>query len=569
MRSGAVGTYDGILFSGIHMARFTRSVNMTSSTDMRALTFFVVLTVALAQQGLSAPLTNAQTSNIAAREGQSEFEQILSDPSLQLVFPRSLDWPRLRTFYAMRHGEPAWTGSDTARENAMHARAVLASASDHGLDAIYDVVGAVEMPAGTTTPFATELILTDRLLRYVQDVSRGRVQPDSTDPDRALPLQSFDAVPALAAALTQGQLKDFLTHVPPPYPGYERLAGALARYREIAAQGGWPTILPGKGEIEWDGSDERLALLRKRLNAEDVEIGGETIDDLQRAVLRYQARNGLVADGRVGPKTLGMLNVPVTDRIAQIVANMERWRWLPRKFEDLYIFVQLPDGVLRVMDNGHVALESKVIFGRPHDPTPVLRAEATSITVNPPWNVPRTIAVSEILPLLRRHSDYLVRHNMVLLNGPVGDPYGQTIDWTTVTARNFRYRVQQLPGPDNALDRLKLEMPNRFVVYLHDTPHRSLFSASDRALSHGCVRVEQILPLASFALTGDVNSAQSMLQGTIATEKTTRIDLPAPLPVYLLYWTAIADADGLIGFRPDIYQRDKRLTEKLARSDAS
>ena len=280
--------------------------------------------------------------------------------------------------------------------------------------------------------------------------------------------------------------------------------------------------------------------------------------DLPEAVKRFQARNGLDPDGVVGAKTLAALNISAAARADTIAANLERWRWLPRALEADHIAINVPDAKLELRLAGQVVLASRVVVGRPHDPTPILRAEGAGITVNPPWNVPASIAVREILPKLKVNHAYLVSQDMVLVNGPPDDPQGLHIDWRAIPAGRFPYQVRQIPGPRNALGRVKIELPNRFDVYLHDTPDRSAFARPSRDLSHGCVRVEQILPLASYALSGDTVSVERITVA-IDTGETQHLPLKKLLPVYFLYWTAFTSRDGTVQFRPDIYGRDRRL----------
>jgi len=246
---------------------------------------------------------------------------------------------------------------------------------------------------------------------------------------------------------------------------------------------------------------------------------------------------------------------PARDTIA---ANMERWRWLPDALEPNRIVINVADAQLQLWLAGKPVLASRVIVGRPSNPTPILRAEGAGVTVNPPWTVPHSIAVKEILPKLKANYTYLASQDMVLLNGPAGDPQGLHVDWRAVRAGTFPYRVQQHPGSRNALGRVKIELPNRFDVYLHDTPGKAAFARANRAVSHGCVRVEQILPLASYALSGELQTMEQITQAIDAGE-TKFLPLRATLPVYFLYWTAFADAGGELQLRPDLYGRDKRL----------
>ena len=178
--------------------------------------------------------------------------------------------------------------------------------------------------------------------------------------------------------------------------------------------------------------------------------------------------------------------------------------------------------------------------------------------------MPASIARKEILPKLQSDPGYLAAQNMILVNGPPDDPNGLHVDWRALSRSNFPYRIQQLPGPKNALGQIKLELPNRFDVYLHDTPGQSAFDLNERYLSHGCVRVQEIKGLASYALTGDPASAVDELSAAVAAGTTQHLALREPLPIYFLYWTAFVDDDGMIEFRDDIYGRDRRMLDALS-----
>jgi murein L,D-transpeptidase YcbB/YkuD len=191
-----------------------------------------------------------------------------------------------------------------------------------------------------------------------------------------------------------------------------------------------------------------------------------------------------------------------------------------------------------------------------------LRADGAAITVNPPWTVPRSIAAKEILPKLKRNPAWLTTQDMVLLNGPPGDPQGLNVNWRAIPAGTFPYQVRQYPGPHNPLGRIKLELPNRFDVYLHDTPNKASFGRSARQLSHGCVRVEQILPLASYALAADLSAMQRITKA-IDSGDTSTISLQKKLPIYFLYWTAVLGSEGEVQYHPDVYGRDRRLIAAL------
>ena len=474
-----------------------------------------------------------------------------------------LEFGQLRLVYADRGFEPIWSGSVEARERRRVALNVLARSDEQGLE-VSRYSTALTIPIEgkrAEQPAQVDIQLTLDILRYARDIHAGQVLPASVYRDVDLPKVTFDPAVPFASALRGGELESFLSSLPPHHAEYQRLVAALATYRDIEARGGWPSI-PGGKEVKTDGSDPRLDVLMRRLRAEDPEAVSPRADPIA-ALRRYQQRNGLTPDGRAGAMTLEMLNVSAEERIAQIGANLERWRWLPRTFETRYIAVNIADQTLTFVENGKVLLSSRVIVGRPQTPTPIFRATATAVTVNPAWNVPHSIAVKELLPRLRREPDYLATQNMVVLNGPAGDPTGSHVDWRRISADRFPYQIQQLPGDKNALGKLKLELPNRFSVYLHDTPEKAAFQRDQRALSHGCIRVQAILPLAVLAMGGDADTQLANVTASIADGVTTQFPLRESLPVYVLYWTAIAAEHGSVGFRRDLYSRDRRLNAVL------
>ena len=491
-------------------------------------------------------------------------ELLLKDPNL-IVGGRRVDGAALIRFYETREFKLAWRGSPNAAADAEIAFAALSQAGAHGLNrAKYHLETLSRSENGAGSAAVYDVLMTDAILKYMRDVRLGRIAPSAAYRDIALPAKNFDPVAALASALENGELRGMLADLPPSHPEYARLKAALAEYRKIAAGGEWAQ-LPDRRATRAAGEDERFPLLRARLMREDSSLTPE--GDIVEALRRYQSRNGLEPDGKLGPKTLAMLNVPAAERVTGIEANLDRWRWLPATLEPRYVTINAADATLQAIDRGGIVLASRVIVGAADKRTPIFRALAKDVTVNPPWNVPPSIARNEILPKLRRNPNYLVSQRMILLNGPPGDPHGTTIDWKNVRAAGFAYRIQQLPGPESALGVLKLEMPNEFNVYLHDTPGKSAFARNERTLSHGCVRVQDIMPLASLSLSGDGGSAVEELLALIGAGETKRLALNDPLPVYVLYWTAIADADGTVQFRKDVYGRDEELTAALHREN--
>ena len=471
---------------------------------------------------------------------RAAIEADLAHPSAPLS-RYGLNLNNLRRFYMARSYAPAWSGDPERDRDAANALDILVHADTDGLDPTAYRIDAIRSreSAGSLAALAEyDVMLTAGILEYMRDLHIGRIAPDQIENDIELPTIGFDPISTLSGALSSNSLQQSLAALRPPHQEYENLKLALAHYRAIQGEGGWPQILAMPGD------DSGFSVLWRRLAFEDQSLdpATEVPAALADAISRYQSRNGLEVTGSAGRETLAALNVPVSQRIDQIVANMERWRWLAA-FPEQYIEVNTADATLKVVDHGSVVLASRIIAGKRATPTPMFTARVVALTVNPYWNIPATIARNEILPKERRHPGYMAsQHIFVAEDGTL---------------------KQQL-GADNALGFLKLEMPNRFNAYLHDTPARGLFARNDRHFSHGCMRVQQIAPLASYALTGDTAEAREKLDALIASGINQRIPLDRTLPVYVLYWTAIADQNGAVGFRPDIYGRDGRLLAALA-----
>lgn len=470
------------------------------------------------------------------------IQAALTHPSVSLA-QHHLVLGDLRRFYAERDFRPAWHGGKQQDSDGTVALDALEHVDAEGLESAAYRLGAIHLRQSGRSPEACaefDLLLTAGILDYMRDLHVGRIAPSQVENDIELPSVDFDPVAALSQALAAHTLGQTLASLQPPHREYENLRIGLAHYRELQHRGGWQQF----SAMLSPNDQSSLEVLWRRLAIEDRDLGSEPGSPmaLVAAIKRYQTRNGLEATGTIGKRTLAALNVPVDQRINQIIANMERWRWLPQ-FPQQYLEVNTADATLKIVSNGEAVLTSRIVAGKPATPTPLFAAKVSALTVNPYWNIPTSIARSEILPKERRHPGYMAKQH--IFTNPNGG-------------------LRQQPGPDNALGVLKLEMPNRFDSYLHDTPARNLFTQPDRHFSHGCMRVQQIRPLASWILTGDTVAAKDKLDALVAAGGNRRIALNKPLPVYVLYWTAIADRDGAVEFRSDVYGRDTKLLAALA-----
>jgi murein L,D-transpeptidase YcbB/YkuD len=467
-------------------------------------------------------------------------------------------------FYASRQFAPAWTGRNADSNMTAAVLSTLSHADAQGLQASDYSATANKWDAIPETgpeAMAFELSLTADLMRYAADVRLGRTNPTQVYQDVELPARTFEFVGALNAALRSGKIERFLADLPPPLPDYWGLVRGLANLRQQQSRGGWVKIAGG-GEIASDGGNPRSQALIARLSQEDASLSANSsADEIRNGLMRFQARNGMRADGRVGEQTLAALNMPIGVRIAQVIANMERWRWMQRTFEDSYVMVNVPEQTAKFIAGGQVVLETRAIVGKQSSRTPITRMMASSLVVNPAWHVPEDIADAQILPKLRKNPNYLATRNMVLANGPPDDPQGRSIPWNTM--KSMPYLVDQNPGPDSAMGNLMIDSPNNFGVYLHDTPGKALFKANPRLGSNGCIRVENMVELTALVLGGETEDAGEQLRAAIASGQTQRLTIERQVPIYLLYQTAIAYPDGTVGFRGDLYGRDKPLAAAM------
>lgn len=279
---------------------------------------------------------------------------------------------------------------------------------------------------------------------------------------------------------------------------------------------------------------------------------------LQKAVRLFQRRHGLDETGIVDAATLAQMNVPVEERLRAIRTNMERWRWAPRSFGNSYVVVNVPGFTLNVVDNDRTELAMRIVAGQGFTPTPVFSDRITYLVLNPSWNIPERIAREEIVPELQKDPSYLARKGIHVLDGfgeRAREIEPSKIVWSSIGDK-LPYAFRQEPGPENPLGRIKFMLPNQFDVYLHDTPAGHLFRKADRALSHGCIRLEKPIELASFLLEGTPWTRESLLEA-IQTGETQEIPLPQPFPVHIVYMTVKVDEDGTVQFFDDIYGFDR------------
>ncbi|MCG8408867.1 MAG: L,D-transpeptidase family protein, partial [Phycisphaerales bacterium] len=344
-----------------------------------------------------------------------------------------------------------------------------------------------------------EINLSKVFVDYATHLAAGRVEPNKFNREINLFPGAPDPVDILTGIADTEEFTDYILALAPNTPNYDRLKRALALYREKAENGGWPVI--PEGEVLKPGmEDPRVPVLLERMIAQDLYEGagnGEGLlydGDIVDAVKLFQERHGLEVDGVIGKNTLAQINVPIEERIHQMELNMERRRWMKDDLGYKYVFANLADQAVKVVKGTKTIHWARIVVGKPYHRTPVFSENMTYAVVNPYWNVPRSIAVNEYLPKLRKNPGAVRAQNIRVLSGKNEfDPY--SIPWNTYSKANFPFRLRQDPGKGNALGRIKFMFPNKFNVYIHDTPSKSLFARASRAFSHGCMRVQDPLAL--------------------------------------------------------------------------
>jgi len=478
--------------------------------------------------------------------------------------------PALQSFYARRGLQPAWSGEAAPLPRAFELQQLVSEAGQDGLAPGDYSLPPLSPALDPDSRAAFDVALTRAALRYAADLANGRVDPAAVDSVWSAAPREIDVAAVLDTLLAADRLPALRTTLSPPHAGYARLCAALARYRAIAARGGW-TPLPDGTVVTPADSGSAVVALRARLVAEGDLVGpADTAArydvDLSAAVRRFQRRHGLAPDGAVGPATLAELNVPVEDRIRAMELNLERWRWLPRALGERYVMVNSAALEVEVEQHDSVVLRMRAVVGRLDWPTPIVSSRITGLQFAPAWNIPHSIAVQEILPLVRRDTAYLRRHRIRVLSDSAGgveiDP--AAVDWARVTDSTFAFQLRQEPGGTNPLGGVKFFFPNRFSSFIHDTPFRAAFREPVRTASHGCVRVEKAVDLADYLLDNPARWPRDSIRRAMKRPEGRWVALRRPIPVHLGYWTAWVAQDGAVQFRDDFYGWDSALERALA-----
>lgn len=541
-----------------------------------AITFGFLPTMSLAQQAAESDESSEQIVYEAPAPATPLAEavqtRLLEDDGSSLGDGADSRTLAIYSFYEDTAYAPIWVDDSGPNDNAV---ALIEALRASGEDALHPADYQPELLADMANTAATlpdladvEISLSKVFVDYATHLAAGRVEPNKFNREINLFPGAPDPVDVLTGIADTEEFADYVLALAPNTPNYDRLKRALALYRQKAEDGGWPVI--PEGEVLKPGmEDPRVPVLLERMIAQDLYEGAGNSEnllydgDIVEAVKLFQERHGLEVDGVIGKNTLAQINVPIQERIHQMELNMERRRWMKDDLGYKYVFANLADQAVKVVKGTKTIHWARIVVGKPYHRTPVFSENMTYAVVNPYWNVPRSIAVNEYLPKLRKNPGTLRAQNIRLLSGKNEfDPY--SVPWNNYSKSNFPFRLRQDPGKGNALGRIKFMFPNKFNVYIHDTPSKSLFSRASRAFSHGCMRVQDPLALGA-VLLADEGWDEASLNAQVANGKKRVIKLKEPIPVHVTYLTAWANKDGSIHFRRDIYDRDTQLAKALTR----
>ncbi|QUJ77984.1 L,D-transpeptidase family protein [Sulfitobacter albidus] len=474
-------------------------------------------------------------------------------------------------FYRGQNFGAVWTGPD---DTHMARRAALLDAlrraGDHGLPvARYDADGLETRMRAARTPRdlgKLEVEMMQSFLRYARDIGSGALTPGRVVSAIKREVE-YTPQDQLIAGFLRARPAAFLRDLAPRTVEYSALMKQKMLLTEQMRNGGWGRPV-GAASIKPGATGGQVIALRNRLmkmgylkrsNARSYD--GAMIA----AVTAFQEAHGLEADGVAGESTITQINTPISTRLKSIIVAMERERWLNKKRGERHILVNIPDFTAKIVDNGQITFQTRSVVGANRDdrPTPEFSDVMTHMVINPSWYVPRSIIVGEYLPALKRNPN-AVGH--IQITDSRGRVVSRNRSFAGYTARNFPFSMRQPPSRSNALGLVKFMFPNKYNIYLHDTPAKSLFSREVRAFSHGCVRLNDPFDFGYALLAKQETDPKAFFQSKLRTGAESRVNLETPVPVHIIYRTAYTDARGNLNFRGDVYGRDARIWAALQKA---
>lgn len=477
----------------------------------------------------------------------------------------------LPTIYAQKLFTPLWlNGASDTLKKVEQMLGFIKDIKYHGLNSkdyhcdqietLYKNILLNGLDEVKTTDFAhLDLLLTDAFLMLSSHLYNGKYDPYSLEIQygiqRGKPELALDY--KLYKMLARDNVEEFMTVFYPKAHGYVQMVNKAKELDAKLKIDFTISLSPDYDFSKLNRDSLTLSQIGRKMNLLGYEFPLDTFvtDSLEREkiIKKFQFYHGLNQDGKFGRRTFEALNTPIEHRLYQLYINMERMRWLPEKYDEFRIVVNIADYSLDLIDEMDTVIHMKTIIGRSVRETPVFSSKMSYLVFSPTWTVPQGILRNDILPAVARDISYLSKKNMVVLNRSNEIVNPDSIDWKLARKGSFPYTIQQQPGDDNALGRVKFMFPNRYSVYLHDTPAKSLFDRDERLFSSGCIRIEQPFELAKILLNDSTQWGDEQIQNAMALDEELVVSLKRPVQVYIYYLTAW-EGDH---FRKDVYDRDK------------
>jgi murein L,D-transpeptidase YcbB/YkuD len=468
----------------------------------------------------------------------------------------------LEEFYATRDYQPVWANASGLSDKAKSVIAEIEAADDWGLTSSDFVLPSLAMPSGHDEMADAEIKLGLAALKYARFARGGRLEPTALTKflDRTPPLIEPKSILAqLAEAASPGE---YLRGLHPQHPQFERLRQKYLAMRHTPQAMASAAKVPNGPKLEPGARHAHIALVRQRLGVPlAADVDEKLYDDaLARAVKEFQAARGMKRpDGTINSTTRQALNTIESGSARRILSNMEQWRWMPADLGRFHVWVNIPEFMIRLVQDGRVALAERIVVGKTDSQTPIFSDQLEQVIFHPFWGVPDSIKRNELQPNLAAGGSILARQGLrVQYRGREVDP--EAVDWGAMDMRNVH--IYQPPGPANVLGVVKFRFPNKHDVYFHDTPQKHLFQASVRTFSHGCMRVQNPVRLAELILAHDKNMSSDRVRGLASpgSPQDNQINLTSKLPVHITYFTASVDEHGQVTYRSDIYGHEERIS---------
>ena len=482
----------------------------------------------------------------------------------------------LAEFYRETEYRPVWTDEgSTAQARRQALVQALSQAGMHGLpEARYDLDGLMARMGAARSLRDLGLIevaLSRAYLSYARDVQSGVLEPNRVVYEIKREVSDSPATVLLGDLVRADAPRQALRALPPRTNEYARLMKEKMRLEHLIREGGWGPAVPSQ-KLEPGQGGQAVIALRNRLVAMGyLRRSASTLYDgaIQTAVQEFQRDHGLQTDGIAGPSTLAALNRSAVERLQSVIVAMERERWLARDRGTRHVLVNLTDFSARILDNDSLTFQTRAVIGKNVGDrrSPEFSDEMEHLVINPTWHVPRSIAVKEYLPQMKRNPNAAGHLKLYNRNGREV-PRG-AVNFGAYNARNFPFAIKQPPSSRNALGLVKFMFPNKYNIYLHDTPQKALFEREKRDFSHGCIRLQQPFDFAYEILSPQEADPRAYFHSVLGTGRETYVQLEQHVPVHIIYRTAFTQAQGRVQYRDDVYQRDAAIWEALRKAGVS